>query len=128
MSDSPIQEHEVVHALDAAYYTSEAIYQKECSDLFARTWQYAGHVSQVAKPGDYFSFDIAGQSLFCIRDSNNVLHTFCNVCQHRAHQLVSGQGEGKKTLVCPYHAWTYRLDGHLLRLSLIHISEPTRPY
>ena len=111
----PADSSEVSFSLDAAYYTSEAIYQKECSDLFARTWQYAGHVSQVAKPGDYFSFDIAGQSLFCIRDSNNLLHTFYNVCQHRAHQLVSGQGEGKKTLVCPYHAWTYRLDGHLLR-------------
>ena len=111
----PAVSSEVTFSLDAAYYTSEAIYQKECSNLFARTWQYAGHVSQVAKPGDYFSFDIAGQSLFCIRDGNNVLHTFYNVCQHRAHQLVAGQGEGKKMLVCPYHAWTYRLDGHLLR-------------
>ena len=73
MSDAQTHGHEVVRTLEAAFYTSEAIYQKECSNLFARTWQYAGHVSQVAKPGDYFSFDIAGQNLFCIRDGNNVL-------------------------------------------------------
>ncbi|MDP6950522.1 MAG: hypothetical protein QF783_05120, partial [Arenicellales bacterium] len=75
----PAVSSEVTFSLDAAYYTSEAIYQKERSELFTRTWQYAGHLSQVAKPGDYFSFDIADQSLFCIRDSNNVLHTFYNV-------------------------------------------------
>ena len=115
MSDSQAQGYEVVRTLEAAFYTSESIYQKERNTLFTRTWQYAGHLSQVANPGDYFSFEIAGQGLFCIRDNKNVLHTFYNVCQHRAHQIVEGQGEGKKTLVCPYHAWSYHLDGHLLR-------------
>ncbi|HCK75975.1 MAG TPA: hypothetical protein DHW07_02380, partial [Gammaproteobacteria bacterium] len=63
---SSVNSSEITFSLDAAYYTSESIYQNERGDLFVRTWQYAGHVSQAAKPGDYFSFEIAGQGLFCI--------------------------------------------------------------
>ena len=88
MSDSQAQGYEVVRTLEAAFYTNESIYQNERNTLFTRTWQYAGHLSWVANPGDYFSFEIAGQGLFCIRDNKNVLHTFYNVCQHRAHQIV----------------------------------------
>jgi phenylpropionate dioxygenase-like ring-hydroxylating dioxygenase large terminal subunit len=73
------------------------------------------HASQAPNPGDYFTFEIAGQRLFCIRNYDNVLLTFYNVCQHRAHELVKGQGHCDKAIVCPYHAWTYRLDGSLLR-------------
>ena len=105
----------VVHTLDPAYYTSDAIYQQECFGLFMYTWQFAGHVSQAPNPGDYFTFEIAGQQLFCIRNYDNVLLTFYNVCQHRAHELVKGQGHCDQAIVCPYHAWTYRFDGSLLR-------------
>ena len=105
----------VVHTLDPAYYTSDAIYQQECAGLFMRAWQYAGHASQAPNPGDYFTFEIAGQRLFCIRNYDNVLLTFYNVCPHCAHELVKGQGHCDKAIVCPYHAWTYRLDGSLLR-------------
>ena len=105
----------VVRTLDPAYYTSDAIYQQECFGLFMYTWQFAGHVSQAPNPGDYFTFEIAGQQLFCIRNYDNVLLTFYNVCQHRAHELVKGQGHRDKAIVCPYHAWAYRLDGSLLR-------------
>jgi len=105
----------VVHTLDPAYYTSDAIYQQECAGLFMRAWQYAGHASQAPNPGDYFTFEIAGQQLFCIRNYDNVLLTFYNVCQHRAHELVKGQGHCDQAIVCPYHAWTYRFDGSLLR-------------
>jgi phenylpropionate dioxygenase-like ring-hydroxylating dioxygenase large terminal subunit len=115
MNNSRIQQRDVVRTLDPAYYTSDAIYQQECAGLFIRTWQYVGHVSQARNPGDYFSFEIGDQRLFCIRNSDNVLLTFYNVCQHRAHQLVEGQGHCKKAIVCPYHAWSYGLDGNLLR-------------
>ncbi len=102
----------LVRSLDARYYTDPAIYQKEQQGLFAKTWQFAGHESQVERTGDYFSFEIAGQSLFCIRGRDGVLRTFYNVCQHRAHELVSGSGNCK-VIVCPYHAWTYELTGGL---------------
>ena len=105
----------IVHTLDPAYYTSDAIYQQECAGLFMRAWQYAGHASQAPNTGDYFTFEIAGQRLFCIRNYDNVLLTFYNVCPHCAYELVKGHGHCDKAIVCPYHAWTYRFDGSLLR-------------
>jgi phenylpropionate dioxygenase-like ring-hydroxylating dioxygenase large terminal subunit len=99
-------------SLDAHYYTDPEIFQIEQSGLLSRTWQFAGHVSQVENVGDYFAFEMAGESLFCIRGRDDVIRTFYNVCQHRAHQLVSGSGT-TRVVVCPYHAWTYELTGSL---------------
>ena len=101
-----------VRSLEAHYYTSPAIYAQEQSSLFARSWQYAGHVTEVEKPGDYFTFEIAGQNLFCLRDRQGEIRVFHNVCQHRAHELVRDSGNAK-LLVCPYHAWSYELSGEL---------------
>ncbi len=101
-----------VHSLAARYYTDPQVFEIERTGLLARTWQFAGHASQVGKPGDYFSFELAGESLFCIRGHDGVIRTFYNVCQHRAHQLVQGQGSAR-VVVCPYHAWSYELTGQL---------------
>ncbi|WP_419907052.1 aromatic ring-hydroxylating oxygenase subunit alpha [Hoeflea sp.] len=103
---------ELVRSLDARYYTDPQIFQIERNGLMARTWQFAGHVSQLKEPGAYFTFEIAGQSLFCIRDKAGEIRAFYNVCQHRAHELVSGTGNAG-LIVCPYHAWTYELTGKL---------------
>lgn len=100
-------------SLNARYYTDPKIFKIECGHMLAQTWQYAGHVSQVANPGDYFTFQIADQNLFCVRGRDGELRAFYNVCQHRAHELVKGAGNANKTLVCPYHAWTYELTGEL---------------
>ena len=102
----------LIHSLEARYYTDPAIFEKEMKGLLARTWQFAGHVSQVRNAGDYFTFEIAGESLFCIRGRDGELRTFYNVCQHRAHQMVEGSGS-TRVVVCPYHAWTYELSGEL---------------
>ena len=102
----------VTHSLDARYYTDPAIFAAEMAGLLTRSWQFAGHVSQVQEVGDYFTFEIAGQSLFCMRGRDMVLRCFYNVCQHRAHELVTGAGN-TRVVVCPYHAWTYELTGHL---------------
>ncbi|BCH05398.1 (2Fe-2S)-binding protein (plasmid) [Mesorhizobium sp. 131-2-5] len=99
-------------SLDASYYTDPTIFNREQDGLLSRTWQFAGHSSLVEKPGDYFTFELAGQSLFCIRDRDNQVRAFYNVCQHRAHELVKGSGNAR-LLVCPYHAWTYELTGKL---------------
>lgn len=103
-----------VTALAAHNYTDASVYAVEKSKIFYRTWQFACHGSQVAAPGDYLSFDICDQSLFVIRDQDGTLRAFHNVCMHRAHQLVQGAGN-KRSLSCPYHAWTYALDGRLSR-------------
>ena len=99
-----------VSSLDARYYIDPAIFEKEREGLLSRTWQFAGHESQVRNPGDYFTFEIAGESLFCIRGQDGILRAFYNVCQHRAHRLVEGAGT-TRAIVCPYHAWSYELTG-----------------
>ncbi|MGU9961563.1 MAG: aromatic ring-hydroxylating oxygenase subunit alpha [Candidatus Puniceispirillales bacterium WSBS_2018_MAG_OTU23] len=102
----------VIHSLDACYYTDPEIFKVEKTGVLARTWQFAGHASQLENTGDYFAFEMAGENLFCIRGRDDVIRTFYNVCQHRAHQLVEGTGT-THVVVCPYHAWTYELTGEL---------------
>ena len=99
-------------SLDARYYTDPEIYKLEQKGLLAHTWQYAGHVSQVEHPGDFFTFEIAGESLFCVRTRDDEIKAFYNVCQHRAHQLLQDQGN-TGLIVCPYHSWSYELTGEL---------------
>ncbi len=101
-----------IRSLEARYYTDPAIYKAEQFGVFANTWQYAGHVSKLKKAGDYFCFELAGESLFCIRTQEGEIKGYYNVCQHRAHQLLKGAGN-TKILVCPYHAWSYELTGQL---------------
>lgn len=110
MTSSPNDHAPLISSLEARYYTDPAIFADEKSGLLARTWQFAGHVSEIANPGDYFTFEIAGEQLFCIHGRDGVIRTFYNVCMHRAHRLVNGTGSCR-VVVCPYHAWTYELDG-----------------
>ena len=101
-------------ALAARYYTDPAVFEREKARIFFQTWQYAGHLSRVAEPGDYFTLDICGQGLFVIRGLDGTLRAFHNVCQHRAHPLLEGEGR-TEVIICPYHAWTYHADGRLRR-------------
>ncbi len=99
-------------ALAGHFYCDPAVFEIEKAGLMARTWQFAGHASRLKRPGDYLTFELAGESLFCVRDRDGLVRCFYNVCQHRAHHLVSGEGNAS-LLVCPYHAWTYELSGRL---------------
>jgi phenylpropionate dioxygenase-like ring-hydroxylating dioxygenase large terminal subunit len=101
-----------IHSLDARYYTDPAVFQLEMDGVLSQTWQFAGHASQLEKAGDYFTFDIAGESLFCVLTKDLQIKAYYNVCQHRAHQLVSESGNAP-IIVCPYHAWSYELSGEL---------------
>ncbi|MBW4708956.1 aromatic ring-hydroxylating dioxygenase subunit alpha [Roseobacter sp. YSTF-M11] len=103
---------EAVRSLAGHYYTDPGIFAHEQRGLLARTWQFACHTSALAQAGEYTTFEIAGESLFAIRGHDGNIRAFYNVCQHRAHQLVSGAGT-TRVIVCPYHAWTYELTGHL---------------
>ena len=81
--------------------------------VFYRTWQYVGHVCTLPSPGSFFTARIADESLIVVRDDSQNLHAFYNVCRHRAHRIVEGSGT-RDRFVCPYHAWSYALDGCLL--------------
>ncbi len=108
----PADSTDPVRALAARYYIDPEIYRREEEGLLSRTWQFACHAAQIANAGDYYCFQIAGQDLFVVRGKDGVARCFYNVCQHRAHPLVSEQGNAK-VLVCPYHAWSYELSGQL---------------
>jgi len=101
-----------ITSLEARYYTDPKIFEIERRGLLASTWQFACHSSEIERPGSYVCFEIAGESLFAVRGSDNQIRVFYNVCQHRAHQLLSGGGRAP-TITCPYHAWSYDLTGHL---------------
>lgn len=98
--------------LHANCYTDEKYLEVERHAIFQKTWQWACHEEKLREAGDYYVTDIAGQSILLLRNTAGKLRAFYNVCQHRAHELL--QGEGKtKMIVCPYHAWRYDLDGEL---------------
>jgi phenylpropionate dioxygenase-like ring-hydroxylating dioxygenase large terminal subunit len=98
---------------DAPYYFDPGVHQAELRQIFQRNWLYLCHGSQIAKEGDYLVGEIVGQSIYVVRDRDGSVRGFFNVCQHRAHQLLSGSGNIKSVIRCPYHSWTYELDGSL---------------
>lgn len=98
--------------MDPSVYLDPEVFAGELRTVLSSTWQYACHVSELEKPGSFTAFEVADESLFALRGADGRVRTFYNVCMHRGHRLVDGSGVRKK-LVCPYHAWTYRLDGRL---------------
>lgn len=98
---------------EAAFYFDPALYQAEIDRIFRRNWLYFCHQSQLPSPGDYVTGEVAGQSVCAIRGHDGAIRGFFNVCQHRAHQLLSGEGNVRHAIRCPYHSWTYELDGAL---------------
>ncbi|MEO0495639.1 MAG: ring-hydroxylating oxygenase subunit alpha, partial [Actinomycetota bacterium] len=99
-------------SLHADAYTSPMWFAHEQQTIFARTWQWIGHVEKLREPGSYVTADVAGMPIAVVRTRDHALKAYYNVCKHRAHELVAGEGT-TRTIVCPYHAWTYDLDGRL---------------
>ena len=100
------------YTLPADWYVDPAVYRLEQERIFRRSWQYAGHASLVAEPGDYFTCLAGEVPVVVVRDHDGAINAFVNVCRHRGTQVASGCGH-RETLQCPYHAWTYDLDGSL---------------
>jgi len=100
------------YTLPAEWYSSPAVYALERERIFARTWQYAGRSELVAEPGQYMASYAGHIPVVVARDQEGVLNAFVNVCRHRGTEVASGCGR-RETLQCPYHAWTYGLDGSL---------------
>jgi len=101
-------------AIDAARYTSPARLADDRARGFARTWQLAGRADQLRQPGDYFTCEIGGESLLVTHAGASGLHAFYNVCRHRGRQLLDADACGHlRNVQCPYHGWTYGLDGRL---------------
>lgn len=104
--------------LPAAAFTSPEIYALETERIFRKQWLCVGRVDQVAEPGDYFTTDLLGDRLVVVRARDGVLRVLSRICRHRAAEVVQGAGNAR-SFQCPYHAWTYQLDGELVGAPLM---------
>jgi len=102
--------------LDARWYVSDDAFRLERTRLFSREWICVGHESRIPLPGDYLLATVDGESLIVTRDGAGAVHALFNVCRHRGTRLCEAGDGGHVTgaIQCPYHAWTYALDGTLL--------------
>ncbi|MCV2887792.1 aromatic ring-hydroxylating oxygenase subunit alpha [Ruegeria aquimaris] len=112
LSENVAQPFESARAMPPEVYTSQAFLNEELEHIFRKDWYCIGRADALAKPGDYATCDLAGQPIAVLRDKDGALRAVSNVCLHRMSTLLHGRGN-TRAIVCPYHAWTYNLDGSL---------------
>jgi len=98
--------------LPATWYSDPEVLRLEEERIFSRFWQYAGSISQLEEPGSFLTCRAGATPIVVVRTRDGELRGFVNVCRHRGHLVAEGCGR-RETLQCPYHAWTYDLDGSL---------------
>jgi glycine betaine catabolism A len=104
----------LMRTLEARYYTDPEVFREEMERFFFGMWVCAGRSDQIAKPGDYFLAEVVGESVIVTKDSGGRVRAFYNVCRHRGTQICKErEGRFSESIQCPYHAWTYELDGRL---------------
>ena len=101
------------HSINTRCYTEPKFLQIEQQQVFHRSWQFLCHEEKLRAAGSYVTMNIEGQPIVAIRNRDGELRAYYNVCKHRGHELLSGEGQTKR-ITCPYHAWTYDLDGALI--------------
>jgi len=104
---------QAVQSLPARAYTDPLLYEQEMDTIFGPSWVLAGHVSEVAEAGHYLTTMVGREPVIVVRGHDGVLRAISNVCRHRASTILAGAGETRSVIRCPYHAWTYELDGQL---------------
>ena len=95
-------------------YVEPAWFAMDTKAILCRSWQWVCHVEKVREPGSFVTVNIGGNPIAVVRDREGDLRAFYNVCKHRAHELLSGEGSTTR-IMCPYHAWVYNLQGTLVR-------------
>jgi choline monooxygenase len=108
--DAPLEQ---AYTIPAAWYVDERIGRLERDQVFGNNWIVVGRTDQAAAPGQFFTFDLAGEPLIVVRGADNQLRAFYNVCRHHAAAVATAACGVAQHLRCPYHGWTYGLDGSL---------------
>ncbi|GGF64193.1 aromatic ring-hydroxylating oxygenase subunit alpha [Alteromonas lipolytica] len=109
-----LKNHPVTYSLPRDFYTSEEYFNVEMKQIFEKEWLFVGLTCEIPRKGNYITQQIAGNPVVIVRDQNNEVKAFHNVCRHRGSKIcLASKGKAAK-LVCPYHQWTYELDGDLL--------------
>ncbi len=101
-------------ALDQRFYTDPEVYQLELDRIVTRNWILAGHASQIPAAGDYLVFSLTNESAIIVRGKDGTIRAFANVCRHRGSLVCLENRGNKRKFECPYHGWTYDLDGKLI--------------
>jgi choline monooxygenase len=101
------------HTIPAPWYTDARIAQLELQNVFSRTWQTVGRTAQVEKPGQYVTATVAREPIVAVRGSDGKLRAFYNVCRHHAMTVMNEPCGHAQHMRCPYHGWTYNLEGEL---------------
>ncbi|KAI7784972.1 naphthalenedioxygenase subunit alpha [Diaporthe eres] len=115
-ADGPAVKKEPVRALPASWYSDENFYNLERRAIFSRRWLFMTHHSRLKGPGDWLRYNVAGYDLIIIRDRQDNINAFHNVCRHRAYPVVEKEGQGTAMiLACRYHGWSYGLNGKLAK-------------
>jgi phenylpropionate dioxygenase-like ring-hydroxylating dioxygenase large terminal subunit len=102
------------HALPAWVYHNSDLNRLELERILLPSWQLVCHVNSIPNAGDYQTFDLGPESVLVVRDRDGSIRGFHNVCRHRGARLLDGSGHCAAAITCPYHGWTYRLDGGLI--------------
>lgn len=104
----------LIPTLSGHDYCSADVFERERQRIFHRSWFYVCRADRLA-PGDRFVADVAGESVLIVKDRDGQIHAHANVCRHRGSRLCEESGPGSKAgITCPYHGWTYSLDGRLI--------------
>lgn len=109
-----MKKQNMMHELPVEAYTSQDWFDLEQKHIFSKTWQFAGLVEDVSNPGDYISVQAGLNNIFIVKGRDNRLRAFHNMCRHRGTQLLRAVGKNQKAITCPYHDWTYDLEGKLI--------------
>ena len=109
--------------LPRTLFTDPNVFEVEKEAIFRRQWLAIGRSPQLAEPGDYLTWELLGDPIIVARDTDGTLHAFSSVCLHRSCLIAQGPGNAPKGLTCPYHRWTYALDGQLKGAPLMDQAE-----
>ncbi len=104
----------MLHLLPVEAYTSQDWFDREMREIFSKTWRYAGFIEDVSEPGQFIAVQAGLNNIFVIMGRDRRLRAFHNICRHRGTQLIRAVGKTQKALTCPYHDWTYDLEGNLI--------------
>ena len=100
-------------SLERAFYTDADIYERDIERIYLKSWLYAGHISEIPEVGDWFLFEMGGESVIIVRSNVSEISALLNVCRHRGSKICLEARGCSKKLVCRYHGWSYDLDGRL---------------
>ena len=109
-----VAEHRPGGPLERDFYVAPGVLDADLARIFHRHWLFAGYAFQVARPGDFFTYRVGTESIIVVRDRQGEIRAFHNVCRHRGSQICKTETGNAHRLVCPYHRWTYELDGSLV--------------